>query len=119
MGSRSMGRFEGRLFADDGRLFLVVEANETTGLARVTCRIEGERRVLEMPLTEVSRRISAGANLSLDNINGSESSSRVVKRDDGWYFSTREGLKGPHGSEEEARTELGNFVIAAQSAVAT
>ena len=119
MGSRSTGRFEGRLFADDGRLFLVVEANETTGVARVTCRIAGERRVLEMPLTEVSRRISAGANLSLDNINGTESKSRVVNRDDGWYFSTREGLQGPYSSEDEARTELGNFVIAAQSAVAT
>ena len=115
MATNGIGRFEGRLFAEDGRLYYVVEADEAAGTARVSCRIAGEHRVIEMPVAEVAQRISAGSDLVLDNINSNETSKRVLRKDDGWYFSAREGLMGPYDSDEDAERELGRYILAAQS----
>jgi hypothetical protein len=115
---KGIGRFEGRLFADEGRLYLVVEADETTGRARVSCCIDGERQVLDMPLTEVSRHLSSGSNLILDNINGPQSASRVLEKEGAWFFSTREGLKGPFSDKDRAEKALGKYIVAAQSTAA-
>ena len=110
---------EGRLFADAGRLHLVVEANEETGIGRVSCRIDGEQRVIEMPVSEVARQISCGSDMTLDNTRGPDARQRLLQRSDGWFFSVRDGgLKGPYASGEEAERELGQYIIAAQSAVA-
>ena len=120
MGVRStnLGRYEGRLFAEDGRLCMVVEADEEAGMARVSCRIDGEQRVIEMPLTDVGMRIAAGSDLVLDNLNGEESAKRILRRKDGWFFSAREGLKGPYRTGAEAKRELGKYIVASQSAAA-
>jgi len=112
------GRYEGRLFAEDGRLYLVVEANETTGRARVSCCIDGERHVLDMPITEVSKRISSGNSLILDNINAPATTQRVLEKEGGWFFSAREGIKGPYPSRDKAEKALGRYIVAAQSAAA-
>ena len=38
------------------------------------------------------------------------SSDRVFRQADGWYYSAREGDRGPYGTEEEARGELERFI---------
>lgn len=38
------------------------------------------------------------------------SSDRVFRQADGWYYSAREGDRGPYGSESEARGELERFI---------
>ncbi|MGE0624925.1 MAG: DUF6316 family protein [Pseudomonadales bacterium] len=108
-------RFEGRLFAESGCLFMVVAVNESEGTARVSCRLDGQPVVLDMPLTEVSRRISASAGIQLDNLNGPDSKRRLQSQDDGWHFSTREGLMGPYPSEKDAARELARYVLSMQT----
>lgn len=115
MSTSQLERFEGRLFARDGRLHFVVHACEATNIARVSCRIDDERKLIEMPLTEVRQLICSDADLSLDNVNGRASSERIVEKKDGWYFSAREGLKGPYASKDEAQSELNSYIVAAQS----
>jgi hypothetical protein len=112
--TNSVGRYEGRLFVKAGRLALVVEANEDSGMGRVSYRVDGEQQVVDMPLSEVSRRISSGTNLALDNVSGSDSSKRILRKQDGWFFSAREGLKGPYGSGEEAERELSQYILSTQ-----
>ena len=110
-----MARFEGRLFAKGGSLFLVVAADQKADTARVSCQLDGQRMVLEMSLTEVSRLVAESASLNLDNLNGPDTTRRVEERQDGWYFTSREGAKGPYGSAEDARRALGHYVLAAQT----
>ena len=110
----SLGRFEGRLFAEAGQLYMVVEANEDTGIARVSCRIDGRQQVLDMPVAEVSKRLSSGAPLALDSVGSDDMSKRIVQKPDGWFFSAREGLKGPYSTGEEAERELSQHILAAQ-----
>jgi hypothetical protein len=112
----SIGRFEGRLFVAEGRLCMVVEADELTGTGRVSCQLDGRQQVVEMSLTEIGRRISSGESLTLDNVNGAEVTNRILKKPDGWFFSTREGLKGPYRSDTEAEQQLNQHIVATQSA---
>ena len=116
MSTRSLGRFEGRLFVENGRLCMVVEADETAGTATVSFRKDGVPNLIEMPLSEVSRHISSGAELALDNLNTASTGERVVEKSDGWYFSAREGQKGPFGSAAEAEAELQSYIVSSQSA---
>ena len=118
MSTKGVGRYEGRLFAEDGRLYMVVEANEDADVARVSCCIDGERQVIEMSIMDVAARISAGTDLVLDNINGNDSEKRILRKKDGWFFSAREGLKGPYRTGAEAKRELGKYIVASQSAAA-
>lgn len=111
MNANSAGRFEGRLFVKDGRLCMVVEANEASGIGRVSFRVDGQQQMVEMPLSEVGQRISAGTNLVLDNVSGTELSKRILRKPDGWFFSAREGLKGPYQSGEEAERELSQYIL--------
>ena len=108
-------RFEGRLFADAGGLCLVVEVDNAAGTGRVSRRVDGESQVVEMPLAELGERISSSSNLQLDNIGRSDLSRRILRKRDGWYFSAREGLKGPFPSHEEAESELRAHVLSTQS----
>ena len=116
MSNRTLARFEGRLFVDNGGLCMVVEANESTGLARVSTRIDGQQVLLDMPLADIAMHLSSNAKLSLDNLGSPESKQRVLKKEDGWFFSAREGLKGPYPSGETAERELDQYIIAAQGA---
>ena len=113
--TRPLGRFEGRLFAEDGCLFMVVRANEVTGEARVTCRVDGHTQVIEMPVADVARRVSANAGLMLDNLNGPNTAKRLLQKDDGWYFASREGDKGPFLSRKEAAGQLIRYVLCMQT----
>ena len=113
--TKCLARFEGRLFVEGGCLFLVVHADESTDQARVTCRIDGQTQVVEMPLSEVASRIAAGSGLMLDNLNSLESEKRITRGADGWYFSTREGRMGPIGSREDAARQLVRYVLSMQS----
>ena len=105
MNSTSIGRFEGRLFADAGRLYLVVEANELSGSGRVSYREDGENKVKEMPLSEISKLISRNSELRLDNTGGPIAVKRLIEKPDGWFFSTREGLKGPFPNSSRSAKE--------------
>jgi len=108
-------RFEGRLFAEAGSLFMVVAVNESEASAKVSCRLDGQAVVLDMPLADVSRRISASSGIQLDNLNSPESKRRLQSEDDGWYFSSREGRIGPYPTEKDAARELARYVLCMQT----
>jgi hypothetical protein len=110
-------RFEGRLFAESGCLFMVIAVDESKEIARVSCRLDGQSVVLDMPLSEVSRRISASSGIQLDNLNGPDSRRRLQRQDDGWHFTSREGLMGPYPTEKDAARELARYVLLRQTDV--
>ncbi len=114
--NRNVARLEGRLFAEAGRLCMVVEANETSGIGRVSFREDGKQQVVEMSLSELGRRISLGANLALDTVAAPEATPRIARKRDGWYFSAREGLNGPFRTREEAEEGLSQHILESQSA---
>lgn len=108
----TLGRYEGRLFVNHNRLCMVVEADTRTGIARVSSRVDGRVRLEDMPISEVSERLSHGP--LLDNLRGPNAEKRVVEREEGWFFKSREGYKGPYDSSDEAQDGLSEYVIAAQ-----
>ena len=106
-----VSRLEGRLFADDGFLCMVVGVDSATNMARVS----SQREIFEMPLTEVSSRLATYTHLSLDGLNSERTARRLVENDDGWFFKTREkGLEGPYGTQDEANEAMNQYIIAAQ-----
>lgn len=111
----SVARYEGRLFTDDGRLCMVIEADQERGIGRVSTRIDGKHQTIEMPLATIGNRIAAAAGLALDSANSESQAARVIRKPDGWFFNAREGLKGPFKSSESAERELNEYVIAAQT----
>ncbi len=113
--TKPLGRFEGRLFAEGGCLFMVVRADEAAGTARVSVRVDRQTQVIDMPLPEVAKRVSSGAQLVLDNLNGPDSVRRIKKQQDGWHFTTREGLMGPYDSEQDAARQLGRYILCMQT----
>jgi len=113
--SRALNRYEGRLFAESGVLFLVVEANLKTSTARVSCRVEGDLQLVEMPLEDVQARLAATGELKLDNVNGPNAEKRIVKQNAKFFFSSREGNQGPFASAEDAKHALACYIIASQS----
>jgi len=111
-------RCEGRLFTESGVLFLVVSADERQGTARVSCRVAGELQVLDMPLADVTKRLTANADLKLDNLNGPNAVKRIVSQDGEWFFTAREGLQGPFATSEEAKRGLARYILSMQDALA-
>lgn len=110
-----LSRFEGRLFAEGGCLFLVVRVDQESGIGRVSCRIDGERQLIDMPLTDIANRVAKGAGLILDNLNGPQAARRLRQRNEGWYFAAREGEKGPFDSRQTAGEELVRYILSMQS----
>ena len=110
-----LARFEGRLFVYEDRLCMVIESDETAGVARVSSRIDGAQTVREMPLAEIAELLAGTEKLCLDGIGTDSSKTRVVQKSDGWFFKAREGLKGPFSSGAEAEEELGRYMVAAQA----
>lgn len=110
-----MKRAEGRLFAEEGRLFLVLDVAIESQTARVSCQLNGERQILTLPLEELSARLSVDRDLKLDGLASSGTTTRVARSSDGWYFNSRAGDQGPFASEEEATAALGRYVVSAQS----
>lgn len=113
--TKPLARFEGRLFAEGGCLFLVVHADETTGEARVTCRIDGQTQVMDMPLDQVAQRVSASTGLILDNLSGPGTAKRLLQQEHGWFFNAREGRMGPYDSKRRAARELVRYVLCMQA----
>jgi len=108
-------RYEGRLCSEAGCLYLVVGVDVEAGIARVSCRLDGRQQVIEMPIAEVGLRLAASANLSLDGLDSADTRNRITHRSDGWYFSTREGPKGPYRSKSDADISLRTYILSAQS----
>jgi hypothetical protein len=108
-------RMEGRLFAIEGKLYLVVEVNTQTQTARVSCRANGKHRVFDMPVAEVATRLSSNAHIELDSINKSASTQRIEQQTDGWYFRAREGMQGPFACKTEAEDHMQHYIMASQS----
>ncbi|MCR9260659.1 MAG: DUF6316 family protein [Pseudomonadaceae bacterium] len=108
-------RMEGRLFALEGRLYLVVEVNTDTQTARVSCRANGKQRVFDMPVAEVAVRLSSNAHIELDGLNEDTTSKRITQQADGWYFRAREGLQGPFACQSEAQDCMQSYIVASQS----
>lgn len=111
----NLEKFEGRLFSEDGCLFMVVHADEAAGIARVTCRVGAETQVIEMPYADMARRVTSSTGLVLDNINGPDFVQRLQKQKDGWHFTTREGMQGPFESEQMAARQLTRYILRMQT----
>ena len=109
-------RFEGRLFSEEGRLYFVLDVDTESGIARVSCRVDGRQQVIEMPLAEVGLRLSSSSSLLLDGMNTSDTSKRIIRQTDGWFFTTREGPKGPYPSDRDANQALSKHILARSSA---
>jgi hypothetical protein len=109
----ALRRLEGRLFAEDGCLFMVLQIDGES--ARVSCRLDGRTRVVDLPTIEVTQRVAASAGLALDNLHGPQATRRVLHKDDGWYFASREGLIGRYPSEDDAASALARYVLAMQT----
>jgi len=112
---KRVGRLKGRLFADDGCLFMVLTVDEEQGMATVSCRIAGTRQVVEMPIDRVYERVSAERSLILDNLNSTDMISRIFEEKDGWHFVSREGNKGPFPSKDAAANQLCRYIVAMQT----
>lgn len=113
--TKPLARVEGRLFSEAGCLFLVVHADEAAGLARVTCRMDGQVQVVEMPLSDVVKRVASSTGLMLDNLNAPETARRIFEEQDGWYFTSREGRIGPFGSRKRAGHQLVSYILSMQT----
>lgn len=101
---QGLNRLEGRLFDDAGHLCLVVEANDATGLGRVSYQEDGARHVIDMPLTEISRLVAQGTNGVSDK--SDDLSHRVKEKADGFYAMAREGAIGPFSSFVQAESAM-------------
>ncbi len=107
-------RFEGRLFSDEGCLYLVLDVDTESGFARVSFRADGRQQIIQMPVSEVGLRLSSRSNLRLDGLSTADTSNRIIQQTDGWFFTTREGRKGPYLSDTEAKLALSKYILSAQ-----
>ena len=107
-------RYEGRLFVEDGRLHMVINVDTTTGMAHVSCNDGNGAKVSEWPVTEIGNRLSRTNGLMLDGLVRNDHSERITEKDDGWHFTSREGLKGPYDSEKKAEAALKEYILASQ-----
>lgn len=115
MTNRSLKRFEGRLYVDQGKLYFILEALPEAGTARVSCRVDGKTEVSTVPLADIVAILAANPELQLDALGSKESSKRVKKRANGWFFHSREGEQGPYMSADEAEEALQQHILSSQS----
>ena len=111
-------RFVGRLYTDEGRLHLVLDVDLEAETGRVSCKIDGERQTIDVPLNVIGSHLALGGELKLDSLNAGSKAARTVEKPDGWYFSTREGLKGPYPTDEAANDALNEHILTFQGASA-
>jgi len=95
---------------------MVIRVDDDAGIGLVSFRAEDQQQLIEMPLTEIGLRITSSRQPVLDNINSQKSFARVSSSKEGWFFTAREGLQGPYQTEDEAQRELGQYIVATQSA---
>jgi len=106
--STLVNRLEGRLFAEEGRLCLVLEADPDTGMAQVSRCVDSERQVIPMPIADVCSRLAT--NVDLDSLGKENKSDRTVEKDDGWYACAREGDIGPFETQKQAAKALEDHI---------
>ena len=104
-------RAAGRMFSIEGRLCFVLDVDAGAGIARVSCPADDGRQIIEMPVSEVNLRLSSSPKVKLDGLNAPETSNRITQQDDGWFFATRGGLKGPYASDTEAKLALSQHIL--------
>ena len=107
-------RLEGRLFSAEGRLHFVVAVDTQSGFARVSYCADGKQQITQLPISEVGLRLTSDSDLRLDGLSGAEKANRLIQKSDGWFFSTREGIKGPYPSETDADLALSKHMLSAQ-----
>ena len=93
---------------------MVVGVDLETGYASVSARTEDGPQVTQMPLTEVVECLANVPQLKLDGLSNQRNEERVLEKDDGWYFVTREGEKGPYASQKQAQRRLTKYILLAQ-----
>lgn len=112
-------RYEGRLFVEDGRLHMVVEVDVNSGTAYVSCNDGTGPRVQPWRVMDVGARLSSENGLLLDGLARADQSERITEKDEGWFFTSREGLQGPYASHAAATDALKQFLLVTQSRPAT
>lgn len=115
MTSTSLQRFEGRIYAADGQLHMVVAVDNAAATAQVSTRIDGKHTLLTVPLTTVRGHLAEGGDLDLKNM-GRSGQARIQQRSGGWFYATREGLQGPFPTEAAAQQGLDAYVLGPMSA---
>ena len=108
-------RYEGRLFTEDGRLYYIVEIDSEAGIARVSYRVNDEQKIMQIPISEVGLRLASSSSTLLPP----EQTSRIIEKDDGWYFKSREGVDGPYATDTMADHALKQYIMAAQPTTAS
>lgn len=108
-------RLEGRLFVDQGVLCFVLNVDAETQTARVSLQQDGQRLVIEMPVSAVERHLSVQPHLQLDSLNTETGEARLSETDEGWYFKTRDGREGPFPSRARAHSAFKKFMLDVQS----
>ncbi len=107
-------RFEGRLFVEEGRLYFVLEVDVKQNMARVGFSAGGERHIKDMSINDVAARLASTGQLRLDDFSGESTKDRIEKQSDGYYFKTRDGMKGPFDSRAKAEAALKHHILSAQ-----
>ena len=111
-------RYEGRLFVDNGRLNMVVEVDVDSGTAYVSCNDGTGPKVNPWPVTEVGNRLSSENGLMLDGMARADESERITEKEEGWFFTSREGLQGPFKSHTQAGKALKDYILTTQGTTA-
>ena len=111
-------RYEGRLFVDEGRLPLVLDVDVAAGTAAVSSNDGSGPKVTEWPGAEISNRLSAENGLLLDGLTRSDQSERITEKEEGWFFTSREGLQGPFTTEAGATKALKDYILTTQGSTA-
>jgi len=107
-------RAAGRLFSKEGRLHLVLEVDATTGVAKVSCRVDDTTQVIEMPISDVIKRLGSSDPLKLDGLSSERTEVRVIEKDNCWFYRAREGEYGPYADKEAAKRALKRHILLAQ-----
>ena len=110
MSSLGLNTLEGRLFSDSGHLCMVVEIDEPRNIGRISYSLEGEARIIELPLMEISRLVAANSRVALRHSSKIEVKHRIVEQDDGFYAKAREGDMGPYLSFEVAESAFQDHI---------
>ncbi len=80
----------------------------------MSARTESGPQVTQMPLAEVIASLASVPQLKLDGISSERVKERVLEKEDGWYFTTRGGEKGPYTTEKQAKRRLTKYILMAQ-----
>ena len=107
-------RYEGRLFVDEGRLHLILDVDVAAGTAAVSSNDGSGPQVKQWPVSEIANRLSAENGQLLDGLARTDQSERITEKEEGWFFTSREGLQGPFTTEAGATKALKDYILTTQ-----